>query len=120
MSEFYQNYCWFYYLVTVHKCIQVTEILNQFTHSFGLSVQCSDLIFGKLSQILIKVCVKTAVFKHLHFIADIRLVAHKLIFQVFCLSFSENCVLLTVTCTNGDQWYLCGKIQLKHALKSTI
>lgn len=40
MSEFYQNYCWFYYLVNVHKCIQATEILNKFTHSFGL-IQCA-------------------------------------------------------------------------------
>lgn len=72
MSKYYQNYCWFYFLITVHKCIEVTKIVIQFIILLDLfSVQCSDVTFGKLSQILIKQCVKTAVFKHLHFIADL-------------------------------------------------
>lgn len=52
---------------------------------------------------------RTVVFKHLHFIADLGWVRHRCFFQAVCLSSSENCVLLTVSWTSGDQWYLCGK-----------
>lgn len=40
MSKYYQNFCWFCYLITVHKCIKVTKILIQFDHSSGL-IQCA-------------------------------------------------------------------------------